>query len=112
MSIRVLLADDQTLVRTGLRTILEEPDDIDVVAEAADGLEAISQARLAKPDLILMDIRMPRLDGIAATRQIRAIADPPRVLMLTTFDLDEYLYAGLRAGASGFLLKDTLPAYS
>jgi DNA-binding NarL/FixJ family response regulator len=107
-AIRVLLADDQVLVRTGLRTILEDAGGIEVVGEAADGLEAVAFARSLRPDLVLMDVRMPRLDGIAATRQIRALTGAPRVLVLTTFDLDEYVYAGLRAGASGFLLKDTL----
>jgi len=108
MTIRVLLADDQPLVRTGLRTILEDAGGFDVVGEAADGVEAIAKAAELGPDVVLMDVRMPRLDGIAATRQIRAAPEPPRVLVLTTFDLDEYVYAGLRAGASGFLLKDTL----
>jgi DNA-binding NarL/FixJ family response regulator len=106
--IRVLLADDQVLVRTGLRTILEDAGGIEVVGEAADGLEAVAHAEALRPDLVLMDVRMPRLDGIAATRRIRALPGAPRVLVLTTFDLDEYVYAGLRAGASGFLLKDTL----
>jgi DNA-binding NarL/FixJ family response regulator len=108
MTIRVLLADDQVLVRTGLRTILEDAGDFDVVGEAADGVEAVARAAALAPDVVLMDVRMPRLDGIAATRQIRARPGAPRVLVLTTFDLDEYVYAGLRAGASGFLLKDTL----
>jgi len=108
--IRVLLADDQPLVRTGLRTILEDAGGFDVVGEAGDGYEAIERVAMLGPDVVLMDVRMPRLDGIAATRQIRAAPDPPRVLVLTTFDLDEYVYAGLRAGASGFLLKDTLAA--
>jgi DNA-binding NarL/FixJ family response regulator len=107
-AITVLLADDQVLVRTGLRTILEDAGGIEVVGEAADGLEAVAYAQSLRPDLVLMDVRMPRLDGIAATRQIRALPGAPRVLVLTTFDLDEYVYAGLRAGASGFLLKDTL----
>jgi DNA-binding NarL/FixJ family response regulator len=106
--IRVLLADDQFLVRTGLRTILEDEGGFDVVGEAADGVAAVERARTLHPDVVLMDVRMPRLDGIAATRQIRARPGAPRVLVLTTFDLDEYVYAGLRAGASGFLLKDTL----
>jgi DNA-binding NarL/FixJ family response regulator len=107
-AIRVLLADDQVLVRTGLRTILEDAGGIEVVGEAADGLDAVACAEALRPDLVLMDVRMPRLDGIAATRRIRALSGAPRVLVLTTFDLDEYVYAGLRAGASGFLLKDTL----
>ena len=106
--IRILLADDQPLVRTGLRTILEDAGGFDVVGEAGDGVEAIAKAVELGPDVVLMDVRMPRLDGIAATRQIRATPEPPHVLVLTTFDLDEYVYAGLRAGASAFLLKDTL----
>ena len=110
MTIRVLVADDQVLVRTGLRTILEDAGGIDVVGEAADGTEAVERAARLGPDVVLMDVRMPRLDGIAATKQIRARPRAPRVLVLTTFDLDEYVYAGLRAGASGFLLKDTLAA--
>jgi DNA-binding NarL/FixJ family response regulator len=102
----VLLADDQDLVRTGLRTILERRDGIEVVGEAADGEEAIREARRLAPDVVLMDVRMPKLDGIAATRELTATADGPRVLVLTTFDLDDYVYEALRAGASGFLLKD------
>ena len=108
MTIRVLLADDQPLVRTGLRTILEDAGGFEVVGEAGDGVEAVARVAALRPDVVLMDVRMPRQDGIAATRQIHAAPDPPRVLVLTTFDLDEYVYAGLRAGASGFLLKDTL----
>ena len=110
MTIRVLVADDQVLVRTGLRTILEDAGGFDVVGEAADGVEALDRVAAVAPDVVLMDVRMPRLDGIAATREIRARPGAPRVLVLTTFDLDEYVYAGLRAGASGFLLKDTLAA--
>ena len=110
MTIRVILADDQALVRTGFRMILAEADDIDVVGEASDGDAAVRVADSTHPDVVLMDIRMPGSDGIAATRRIRAGADSPRVLILTTFDLDEYVYAGLRAGASGFLLKDALAA--
>jgi DNA-binding NarL/FixJ family response regulator len=110
MTIRVLIADDQPLVRTGLRTILEDAGGFDIVGEAADGAEAVAQAAALGPDVVLMDVRMPRLDGIAATRQIRDRPDPPRVLVLTTFDLDEYVYAGLRAGAGGFLLKDARTA--
>jgi DNA-binding NarL/FixJ family response regulator len=110
VSIRVLVADDQVLVRTGLRTILEDAGGFDVVGEAADGLEAVGKAASLRPDVVLMDVRMPRMDGIAATRKIRAEPDAPRVLVLTTFDLDEYVYAGLRAGAGGFLLKDALAA--
>jgi DNA-binding NarL/FixJ family response regulator len=110
VSIRVLVADDQVLVRTGLRTILEDAGGFDVVGEAADGMEAVGKAASLRPDVVLMDVRMPRMDGIAATRKIRAEPDAPRVLVLTTFDLDEYVYAGLRAGAGGFLLKDALAA--
>jgi DNA-binding NarL/FixJ family response regulator len=108
MSIRILIADDQSLVRTGFRMILDAEPDLDVVGEAVDGREAVDKARSAKPDVILMDIRMPDLDGIEATRRI--VADggeaAPKILMLTTFDLNEYVYEALRAGASGFLLKD------
>jgi DNA-binding NarL/FixJ family response regulator len=104
--IRALLADDQGLVRAGFRMILRAEPDIDVVGEAADGLEAVEQAREVKPDVVLMDIRMPGLDGIEATRRITARDPAPRVLVLTTFDLDEYVYESLRAGASAFLLKD------
>ena len=110
MSIRVLLVDDQALVRTGFRMILDETDDIEVVGEAADGAAAVHAATSTRPDLVLMDVRMPNVDGIEATRRIRALPSPPKVLILTTFDLDEYVFAGLRAGASGFLLKDTLAA--
>ena len=108
MTIRVVLADDQALVRTGFRMILAETDDIEVVGEAGDGDEAVLVADRASPDVVLMDVRMPGTDGIAATRRIRAAGAATRVLILTTFDLDEYVYAGLRAGASGFLLKDAL----
>jgi DNA-binding NarL/FixJ family response regulator len=104
--IRVLLADDQVLVRTGLRTILEDAGGFHVVGEAGDGGEAVARSAELHPDVVLMDVRMPNLDGIEATRRIRAQPGAPRVLVLTTFDLDEYVYAGLRAGASGFLLKD------
>jgi DNA-binding NarL/FixJ family response regulator len=108
LTIRVVLADDQALVRTGFRMILAETDDIEVVGEAGDGDEAVRVAAAADPDVVLMDVRMPHTDGIAATRRIRAAGAAARVLILTTFDLDEYVYAGLRAGASGFLLKDAL----
>jgi DNA-binding NarL/FixJ family response regulator len=107
----VLIADDQALVRAGFRMILDAEDDLDVVGEASDGAEAVKLARQLKPDVVLMDIRMPELDGIEATRRIAELGtDPPtRVLMLTTFDLNEYVYEALRAGASGFLLKDVPP---
>ena len=103
MSIRVVIADDQELVRTGFRKILESETDIDVVGEAADGSEAVEEALLRRPDVVLMDIRMPKLDGLEASRRL---AGTVRVLILTTFDLNEYVYEALRAGASGFLLKD------
>ena len=104
--IRVLLADDQALVRAGFRMILRAEPDIEVVGEAGQGLEAVELARALEPDVVLMDLRMPELDGIEATRRIVDGAEGPRVLVLTTFDLDEYVYEALRAGASGFLLKD------
>jgi DNA-binding NarL/FixJ family response regulator len=110
VSIRVLLADDQALVRSGFRLIIETREDLEVVGEAADGLEAIELARHARPDVILMDVRMPNLDGVEATRRLAASGSPARVLILTTFDLDEYVYEAIRAGASGFLLKDVQPA--
>ena len=107
MSTRLLLADDQELVRTGFRLILSAEPDLEVVGEAGDGAEAVEAARRLAPDVVLMDVRMPKMDGIEATRRLGRIApQPPRVLMLTTFDLDEYVYDALRAGASGFLLKD------
>jgi DNA-binding NarL/FixJ family response regulator len=109
-TIRVLVADDQAMIRAGLRMILDNEPDLAVVAEAADGLEAVGAAASARPDVVLMDVRMPLLDGLEATRRIVASSDaPPRVLVLTTFDDDEYLFDALRAGASGFLLKDVGP---
>jgi DNA-binding NarL/FixJ family response regulator len=107
--LRVVIADDQALVRAGFRMILEAQPDIEVVGEAADGEEAVSMVRRTGPDLVLMDVRMPELDGIAATRRVLEGGGGCRVVMLTTFDLDEYVFAALRAGASGFLLKDVSP---
>ena len=104
--IRVLLADDQRLVRSGFRMILRADPGLEVVGEAGDGIEAVALARELRPDVVLMDVRMPRVDGIEATRRLMLEPEPPRVLVLTTFDLDEYVYGALRAGASGFLLKD------
>jgi DNA-binding NarL/FixJ family response regulator len=109
LSIRVLIADDQALVRSGFRLIVETRDDLDVVGEAENGVEAVRLAGELQPDVILMDVRMPELDGIEATRQIVASGSPVRILVLTTFDLDEYAYGAIRAGASGFLLKDVRP---
>ncbi|WP_420829837.1 response regulator [Actinocatenispora thailandica] len=106
----MLLADDQALVRTGFRLILDAAPDLRVVGEAGDGAEAVTATRRLRPDLVLMDVRMPGVDGVEATRRIVAAGGATRVLMLTTFDLDEYVYAALRAGASGFLLKDALAA--
>ena len=113
--IRVVLVDDQALLRTAFRIIFDETDDIDVVGEAPDGATAVTVVKRTWPDVVLMDVRMPGMDGVEATRRIRALpvdttstVMPPRVLILTTFDLDEYVYAALRAGASGFLLKDAL----
>jgi DNA-binding NarL/FixJ family response regulator len=105
--IRVLVADDQALIRSGLRSVLEHEDDIEVVGDAATGREAVEETARLAPDVVLMDIRMPGLDGLGATRQILASQQPARVLILTTYDLDEYVYEGLRAGAVGFLLKDS-----
>ncbi len=112
MSVRVVLADDQTLVRAGFRVLLENADDLEVVGEAANGAEAVELARSARPDVVLMDIRMPLLDGLEATRRIVAdeLLAGVRVVVLTTFELDEYVFEALRAGASGFLLKDIDPA--
>ena len=112
MSIRVLVADDQELVRTGLTMILSAQPDIEVVAEAADGRQAVDLARRLRPDVCLFDIRMPGIDGIEATRLLAGpnVTDPIAVVVITTFDLDEYVYAALRAGARGFLLKDAGPA--
>ncbi|MBF9135465.1 response regulator transcription factor [Plantactinospora sp. S1510] len=110
MNIRVVVVDDQVLVRTGFRMILDETDDIDVVGEAGDGTAALSVISRTRPDVVLMDVQMPGMDGIAATERIRTLSPSPKVIILTTFDLDEYLFRGLRAGASGFLLKDTLAA--
>nr|WP_042185094.1 response regulator transcription factor [Kibdelosporangium sp. MJ126-NF4]CEL16515.1 DNA-binding response regulator, LuxR family [Kibdelosporangium sp. MJ126-NF4]CTQ90468.1 DNA-binding response regulator, LuxR family [Kibdelosporangium sp. MJ126-NF4] len=104
--IRVLVTDDEWMVRTMLRTILDAADDITIIGEAADGAEAVSLARSTRPDVVLMDIRMPRADGLAATRQLRQLPNPPKVVVLTTFDLDEYVHTALRNGAVGFLLKD------
>jgi len=108
--IRVLLVDDQSLVRMGFRMILEAEADITVVGEAGDGAAAISMTAALRPDVVLMDVRMPGVDGIDATAAITAAGGPAKVLILTTYDLDRYVYAGLRAGASGFLLKDAPPA--
>ncbi|GIG88221.1 response regulator [Plantactinospora endophytica] len=112
MSIRVLLADDQAMVRSGLRLILEDQPDIDVIAEASDGGQAVALARRLRPDVCLVDIRMPRLDGIEVTRALAGpdVPDPLRVVVVTTFDLDEYVYGALRGGAVGFVLKDAGPA--
>jgi DNA-binding NarL/FixJ family response regulator len=107
--IRVLVADDQSMVRAGFRMLLADEEDVEVVAEASNGLEAVAKAARFEPSLILMDIRMPELDGLEATRRILAADPEARILILTTFDLDEYVYDALRAGASGFVLKDDTP---
>jgi DNA-binding NarL/FixJ family response regulator len=109
MTIRVLVADDQSMVRAGFRMLLSGEEDIEVVAEASNGLEAVEKAARFQPTIVLMDIRMPELDGLQATRRILATDDGARILILTTFDLDEYVYEALRAGASGFVLKDDPP---
>lgn len=108
-TVRVVLADDHELIRTGFRLVLGSQEDLDVVGEASDGVEAVDLVASLDPDVVLMDVRMPHVDGIAATEQIVARSPRTRVLILTTFDLDEYAFAGLRAGASGFLLKDVQP---
>jgi DNA-binding NarL/FixJ family response regulator len=112
VTIRVLLADDQAMIRGGLRMILEDQPDISVIAEASDGVGAIEQARRLRPDVCLVDIRMPRLDGIEVTRALAGpgVPHPLRVIVVTTFDLDDYVYGALRGGAAGFLLKDAGPA--
>lgn len=109
MTIRVMLVDDQVLLRTGFRMVLAAQPDMEVVAEAGDGVEALQQLRATEVDVVLMDVRMPKLDGVETTRRICREADPPKVLILTTFDLDEYAFSGLKAGASGFMLKDVPP---
>jgi len=110
VSIRVLLADDQALVRSGFRMILDEREGIEVVGEAENGAQAIELAQALRPDVILMDVRMPVVDGVEATRQLVSGGTDARIVILTTFDLDEYVYAAIRAGASGFLLKDVRPS--
>jgi DNA-binding NarL/FixJ family response regulator len=112
MTIRVLIADDQAMIRSGLRLILEDQPDITVIAESPDGVDAIAQARRLRPDVCLVDIRMPRLDGIEVTRALAGprVPHPLKVIVVTTFDLDEYVYGALRGGAAGFILKDAGPA--
>jgi DNA-binding NarL/FixJ family response regulator len=110
MTVRVLIADDQALVRSGFRMIVEARSDLEVVGEAESGEEAVELCERLRPDVVLMDVRMPGVDGIEATRRLVAAGNPARILVLTTFDLDEYVYAAVRAGASGFLLKDVRPA--
>jgi len=107
--IRVFLVDDQQLVRAGFRMLIESQPDLVVAGEAGDGQEAVERLRATRADVVLMDVRMPRLDGVEATRRLGALPDPPRVIVLTTFDLDEYAFAALKAGAAAFLLKDALP---
>lgn len=106
---RVLIVDDEALVRAGLKLILESGEDLEVVGEAEDGADAVDAVRRHRPDVVLMDIRMPRQDGLATTTELHRLADPPKVIVLTTFDLDDYVFRALQAGASGFLLKDTPP---
>ena len=106
---RVLLVDDDALVRAGLPKILEAADDLDLVGEADDGADAVVAVQRHRPDVVLLDIRMPQVDGLAATRQLRALPEPPAVIVLTTFDLDDHVFRALEAGAAGFLLKDTPP---
>ena len=110
MSVSVLLVDDQELMRMAFRMVIESQPDLSVAGEAANGLEAVAQVQALQPDVVLMDVRMPGLDGVEATRRIIGAGSGSRVIILTTFDLDEYVYAALRAGASGFLLKDAQPA--
>jgi DNA-binding NarL/FixJ family response regulator len=109
VKIRVMAVDDQELVRAGFAALLRSDPDIDIVGEASNGVDAVDLGRAAKPHVVLMDIRMPIMDGISATRALRALPDPPEVVILTTFDTDEYVYEAFRAGASGFLVKDTPP---
>lgn len=109
MTVKVVIADDQALVRGGFRMILDAKEDMDVVGEAGDGAEAVALVERHEPDVVLMDVRMPQTDGIEATRQIVASGSPARIIILTTHDVDEYVFAALRAGASGFLLKDVRP---
>jgi DNA-binding NarL/FixJ family response regulator len=106
---RVVIVDDEALVRAGLRLILESGEDLEVVGEAEDGADAVDAVRRHRPDVVLMDIRMPRQDGLTTTTELQRLADPPKVIVLTTFDLDDYVFRALQAGASGFLLKDTPP---
>lgn len=110
VTIRVLLVDDDALVRAGLRMILSSSEDLEVVGEAADGTEAVAATQAHRPDVVLMDIRMPGMDGITATSALRRLTNPPQVIVLTTFQADEHVMSALRAGADGFLLKDTAPA--
>jgi DNA-binding NarL/FixJ family response regulator len=106
---RVMIVDDEALVRAGIRLILESGEDLEVVGEAGDGADAVDAVRRHRPDVVLMDIRMPRQDGLTTTTELQRLAEPPKVIVLTTFDLDDYVFRALQAGASGFLLKDTPP---